>query len=403
MRIPMTFQELLNEYDEDDIFPLEIDDALRETIKKWFMFRRLCVSNPEKFIVFFQRTLQANYLRYRELLRIEPGISKFDWLVETYREMQNTRLATISDEELAVLSGTITGQTSGTKNITVDNDETIADTITNTRTNNLSEVVDETIEHGGIDERTKEDTRTDNLTSNRTVDDDNTRTDNLQSKTDSTRSSLEQNGGYHSEVSKSSPMSASYGENPVISDTFVSGGNAMQAIKLLDYQYMDAQALSNDLNDSKLTGNDDTTVKDTGTQKNERDLTEIVKDTGTQKHDISDEMSYGHTVDTDKTKLNTGTVSDNGSKNRVVDGTKVTSETDGGTKSETSTGRNTKTNEKAIDDLNRERSTGRNTEIAKLLSRAAGYIAVTSAWLKFLKPELEPCFYGTYVEEDDDE
>lgn len=403
MKIPMTFQELLNEYSEDDIFPIEIDDALRETIKDWFKYRRLCVVNAEKFIVYFQRTLLANYLRYRELLRIEPGISKFDWLVETYREMQNTRLATVSDEEVAVLSGSITGQTTGSKNSSQVEDGTIADTISNTRTNNLSEVIDDTEVHSGIDSREKTDERTDNLTKSRDIDDETTRTDNLASSSQGSSSSEDHYGAYHTEISKTNPMSASYGSNPVSSSAMIPNGDNGQMIGTLDYQYLDGQALSNDKNNSKTTGSDTNSTTNTGTQKHVTDRTDVLTETGTTTHDITDELTHGHTVDRDRTKSNTGTVSDSGSKSRDIDDTKTITETTGGTKSETTSGRNTKNNEQAIDDLIRERSTGRQTEIAKLLKRASEYISVTSAWLKFLKPQLEPCFYGTYVEEDDDE
>lgn len=396
----MTFQNLLNDYDEDEIFPLEIDDALRETIKKWFKYRRLCVSNPEKFILFFQRVLLSNYLRYRELLRIEPGVSKFDWLVETYREMQNTRLATISDEELSILNGTVTGQTTGTKNGTVIDDGTISEVDTNLKTNNLSEVIDETVAQSGADTREKTDERTDNLAKNRSVDDEMTRTDNLTSQSNGTSNTEDHYGSYHNEISKSNPMSASYNNNPVQSGAMIPNGDSGQLINILDYQYLDAQGLSNDKSNNRTSGNDSNTTTNTGTQKNVIDRSDVLLETGTQKHDIVDEVTYGKSVDTDKTKLNTGTVQDRGTKDKDIDNTKTISETTGGTTSQTTQGRNNKTNEQAIDDTIRERSTGRNTEIAKLLKRASEYISVTSAWLKFLRPELEPCFYGTYIEED---
>ena len=432
MRLPMTFQELLTRYSEDDVFPLEIDDALRETIKKWYKYRRICVINPEKFIVFFQRTLLAHYLRYRELLRIEPGIAKFDWLVETYREMQNTKLASISDDELKTLSGTVSGQNSGTKSASIHDIGEIVDDITKTRTNNLTDEIDETDSHSGSDITDKSDFRTDNLQNKITYSSKDKRTDALQDKTtynststttnNSWKHTTETNGSatdssYHAEIKKSNPMSASSNSNPVSTEALVTDGAQGQHIGVLNYEYRDSQALTNDklgnvhkdkttdtLSGSQAvahTGND--TSNRTGTQDIDHSGSDTRNLTGTQRHDIDTTFTHGHTIDKDITISKTGSVIDDIDSTRETENTRTHTETIGGTKSETTTGRDTRTNTRSIEDLERERYTGRYTEIAKLLKRASEYISVTSAWIKFLKPELENCFYGTYVEEDDDE
>lgn len=406
IKIPMTFEQLLEEYSEDEVFPIEVDDTLRETIKKWFNYRRLCVVSPEKFIVFFQRSLLEHYLRYREMLRVEPGISKFDWLVESYRELQNTRLATISDEELAVLSGSVSGQTTGSRNGTVVTDGDIDETITNVKTHNLQVVDDETVEHRGTDVTNASSARTDNLRSD-------TEYQNLKdvteyakkSKTTNDGDDSTLNGASHAELVKSSPMSVAYQNDPVSMGALISNGSQQgEKIGDLAFTYADSQAVSNDNSEQKVKYNSSVTTEDLANSKdtNTRSGHQVTENTGTVGNVSDKRLAYGHAIDRDLTKETTGTISDSGSHNKDIDQTVTTAETTGGTKSETSSGRNTVEKEQAIDDLIRERMTGRNTEIAKLLKRAVEYISVTDSW-KWLKDKLEPCFYATYIEEDYDD
>lgn len=403
IRLPKTFQEVINEYGEDEVFPIEIDDALRGTIIKWFGYRRICVLQPERFIIFFQRVLLENYLRYREMLRIEPGIAHFDWLVETYRELQNTRLATISDEEIAVLSGTVTGQTTGTKNGSVVTDGDIKETIANTKTHNLQVVDDETVEHGGADETEATSTKTNNLETD-------TEYQNLKDTTEYQKKSKVSNdgsdnvlnGASHAELKKSGPMSVSYNTDPVSMGALVTSGTQQgEKIGDLNFKYADSQGVANDNSEQKTVYNSSVTTEDLANSKdvNTRTGHEVRKDTGTV-GDVSDKTTqYGHTVDRDLKRATTGTIADNGSHDKDINQTVTTTETTGGTSSETTNGRNTKNNDQSIDDLIRERMTGRQTEIAKILKNAVSYISTTDSW-RWLKEHLEPCFYGTFTEDD---
>lgn len=77
----LTFQQILN---NGYTFPDTIDTATQELIKEWFQFRE--VADNQKFIVWFNRSLNLNYPYYRQLLRIDPSVSYYDWLIENYKE-----------------------------------------------------------------------------------------------------------------------------------------------------------------------------------------------------------------------------------------------------------------------------------------------------------------------------
>ena len=67
-------------------FPETVDAALQQTIFDWFQFRE--VADDYKFPFWFVRLLNRDISQYNQLLRIEPGISSYDWLVSKYRELQ---------------------------------------------------------------------------------------------------------------------------------------------------------------------------------------------------------------------------------------------------------------------------------------------------------------------------
>lgn len=76
-----TFQQILN---NGYTFPTDIDEPTQELIKEWFQYRQVADNN--KFIPWFNRSLNLNYPYYRQLLRIDPTVSDYDWLIENYKE-----------------------------------------------------------------------------------------------------------------------------------------------------------------------------------------------------------------------------------------------------------------------------------------------------------------------------
>lgn len=69
-------------------FPTSLDEATKQTIFDWYQYRYVC--DDDKFNVFFNRVLNRDLPQYNQLLRLEPGISDYDWMVEEYRETQRT-------------------------------------------------------------------------------------------------------------------------------------------------------------------------------------------------------------------------------------------------------------------------------------------------------------------------
>lgn len=89
-------------------FPTTLDEATKATIFDWFQYREVC--DDDKFNTFFNRTLVRDLPQYEQLLRIEPGVAEYDWLVEEYLESQRTHTGSNSD----TLSGNVTTDRSGT-------------------------------------------------------------------------------------------------------------------------------------------------------------------------------------------------------------------------------------------------------------------------------------------------
>lgn len=153
-----TLSDFISEgYTYPEIIPLD----LQELITEWYQFRH--VVDDDKFTVFFDRMLKHDYHHYYELLRIEPGISEYDWLVSQYRELQREDMDTRTD--------TLTAE--GTESATVNDTETLDDTKTTTynildaneasRTNTAGKTITDVIAR---DDTVVTDTDTTNLTEN---------------------------------------------------------------------------------------------------------------------------------------------------------------------------------------------------------------------------------------------
>lgn len=69
-------------------YPQTVDKALQQTIFDWFQYRSVC--DNERFNTYFNRVLNRDIGRYNELLRIQPGVAQYDWLVEEYLESERT-------------------------------------------------------------------------------------------------------------------------------------------------------------------------------------------------------------------------------------------------------------------------------------------------------------------------
>lgn len=109
----ITFNEVLeNGY----TFPESVDSATAELITNWFRYR----GTGKHFTEFFNRALTLNYPYYRQLLRVDPTVTSYDWFVDNYTERQITTDETAtsngshSETNASSDNHTTTGSGSGT-------------------------------------------------------------------------------------------------------------------------------------------------------------------------------------------------------------------------------------------------------------------------------------------------
>lgn len=250
----MTFSEMIEK--TPNLYPSNIDEGLRSTIFDWFQFRN--VVDDTKFPVFFRRTLNDYYSTYNQLLRVEPGIAQYDWMVESYLERQvvvnATKTETLTSENEGTNSSTRTDNTtqtntgSDTRNITNSGSDTVAgtegvegssnvthggstavsntgtDTVTNsgsdvtsnTNTNVVDGRIEDTLTYNGSEENVKSGSYTDNDNLIYARKDTTTTTANNQH-----RHSTNTTDSGNSNAAKQGPMDAG-----VLSNTDISGSSA---------------------------------------------------------------------------------------------------------------------------------------------------------------------------------
>jgi hypothetical protein len=114
-----TLQEIIDAGYE---FPTSIDELTQELITVWFGLRRVC--NNALFKRYFDRQLNLSYPYYRQLMRIDPTISDFDWLIENYyenksnsnkqNENKHEKTGATTNSGTTTTGGTTTTTTTGT-------------------------------------------------------------------------------------------------------------------------------------------------------------------------------------------------------------------------------------------------------------------------------------------------
>lgn len=111
----VTFEDYING-DYNFVWPdiVSNDTVVQNVISDWFGLR--IVPDTEKFQRFFNRKLEECYPYYQQLLRIDPTISNFDWLVENYLERQTVGTEAGSSSENSNSSGDSTGKSSISRN-----------------------------------------------------------------------------------------------------------------------------------------------------------------------------------------------------------------------------------------------------------------------------------------------
>lgn len=435
----MTYKDFVSRH-KDPILS-QSDETVQAAVFNWFKYRYIGFEDPDKFLDILQRNVSINYPIYQQKLRIEPGVSQYDWLVSDYRERQlkskgqSNSTVEYNSTTTGVKSGSDTVVKTGSQDtVKSGNDTTVrtgdqintktgsditekAGTQTNVRTGNQ-----ENIKQGGHTETDISGTHT--------------------TETSPHVSKVTTHGGHTSswdgtqQVQANTPMSVSYssftkpaelqeGEKPETQEGYFSSRAKAGMPSTLDNSSISAQAQSynNSYNVDKTTVTEDykydknntpdTTV--TKGDKTDPDTKHFVYDDDGEKdtttyNEITDTSTFDGIKDThtynniqDTTTYNG--ITDTHSYNDVKDTTSFNEITDKHTyddlqdKSE-HTGSDTTTGGDQRTD--RERTTGRNEDPATLLEKATHFIERSSAFMWF-KGQIDNCFYPGYYTDDNDE
>lgn len=443
----ITYQTFLKNH------PNPIEDVSDETVEKgiedWFKYRYIGFENENKFLDILRRNVAINYPMYEQKLRIEPGVSEYDWLVQTYRERQlktngssentrihgddtSTRTATTSENGTTAYGKTATTTHTGT------------DTGTHTGTDTRNDTANDTANHTGTVGSTHTGTEQNNGT-----------TKNISTRTGGyTENSVEglhttetsphvtvrnQNGGNRSEwsgaqqVQAATPMSKKYDKSNMIEPSATDNDTqfyekAYQHMPALDWQNLTAQSQSGNrgyVSDDTYTetkyiyGDDkkgDIQTREGSTKSPDRrevtyDNDKTVGD-GQNNSVITKDLADNETRNLKDITDHTGqsaTIYD--TTNKTVYDTQAKT-IDGGTDTNSRSGQSNERSENVYGNItdngshsqtDREQVTGRNEDPAVILERATRFIEHSSAFM-WLKEQLDSCFFpGYYTDESNDE
>ena len=350
-------------------FDERIPEFLQNALYDWFQFREVC--DDEKFPVFFTRLLNRDYDQYEQILRIEPGVANYDWLVQEYRELQNY----VNGKIEKTASGSI--ETGGEDSHTTEYGKTV------THTGGHS-ITDGTTVVNGSDATT--DTRqkvttggwTDTNTDGRTITD----TQNIQTigGDDSTTTTRGWNSTNQKQLQKQNPMSISYTggvAEPATSGTEVNAGGS------LDWTTATAQGANFGRDDN---GEEVTNHQGHIQTQNQRQTTGTNQDVRAY-NSLTETNSGGVTHTINKTE--TRNYEDIDSLELTDGGSDTTSGSSSSSTSKSESG------EVSDERLQQQIYTGRHEDPATILKRAANFILHTNAF-EWLQNQLEVCFMGIY-------
>lgn len=327
-----TFKKII---EEGYTYPSIIPGELQAVIYDWYQDRE--VANDEKFPLWFSRLLKKEYHHYEQLLRIEPGISDYDWLVTQYRELQRYDNETDSTQD----SLAITRRLTISENVSTEGEA--HDTIS------------------GQHSETEETEATYTKSESRTKDQDDTTTGSSSSTTD--RDSETYDKGDTKTLRRALPMQTLYG-----------GQDPWYATKNISDQLFDwstATEQDGTGSENRTTESDDTSVSSSNTISFESDVTD--RTTGTN----TDEK----------------TVSGSGSSSQTKNNTHEDATTKDGT--HTNTGSDSRHTSGERENLSQEITSGRNGQIAIMLENAKQFIENTDAWA-WLETRIDTVFMGVY-------
>ena len=390
------------------LFPSNVSDDFKQAVYDWFQYREVC--DDDKFPVFFRRKVAEDYGRYMEMLRVEPGYAKYDWMVTLYKEQETRKTGDVTTDTSREITS------SGTR------------ANTTTRTGSSQATVNQTSQKRGTDTTATDGTETlntqDALTGTETLARTGTqtaqRTDNLAGTQDDT---ITRTLGQIIEDEMSRNLATSENRstesaNDVINVNKVlpqeSGGltrGSVMTENIPQLQGMNWQYAS-DMSEQTAHGADHATggTTSTGTETRTRRpgvghddevLARQTTSTGTQTTQTTNDLQDQTTYNTKRAQ--TGTIANEVDEvvtynsDETVAGTSNKSLTDNSSLEGTNTGSSSEQGAKNIsqDLTERDRYTGRDRAPAELLREAVSYIKGTCAW-EWMYNQLNVCFLATY-------
>lgn len=439
------------------------DETVQNAVFDWFKYRYIGFENTSKFLDILQRNVKINYPIYRQKLRIEPGVSQYDWLVSSYRELQHksngtsngtathkgTQTTTGTGDSTDIRTGSQTNDHTGNDTAVKSGNETTKNTGTDTGVKSGNETTkntgtdtgiksgNETIAKDGTDTRVKTGGHTEtDVAGLHTV----TTSPHVSRVT--THNNDTSNFAGNQSIQSNLPMSKSYDKFITPDDdtgTAVSGSqqyqHAYQHMPALDWSTASAQAQDGHReygNDTGTTtesykygdgvegdiqttqGSDSSPDTRSIVYNDETDATNYgSKDThsyndvkDTQTHDALATHTYNDVTDTQThDTLATHTYNDvkDTADHTATDTLTYNSVTDTHTNNSngTVTSDGTDTTEGTDSRTDREQMTGRTEDPATLLTRATAFIERSSAFM-WLKEQLDSCFFPGYYTDDDE-
>lgn len=376
-----------------------------------------------------------------QLLRIDPAVSEYDWLVQNYNELKRTtkgqRTGTSNEDRTNISNGgtgiTRTEITSGNRNTTgtdryTDNTEgggtgsnirELDDEHTRSGTESIDGTTTGKTTNGGYDT----DTRTLATTDSRKTTNDLTNTirETGWDSSNSQGKSEDQNLRNAVRMDKANPMSISYSAPQTADGLYHDSFTGAEGLPNLNWQTATNQAQEGE--------KDDTSHKESASSSSNNSLDRTDKNTGTQsvtgsqggtitdRHDkgstVTTEGTKGETRTTGETLSNSGTITDTKNDHREEEkthsGTHTEQATTSDNKETSETASNHKTDRGTLSGSSSmsesggtyERSAGRSVDIATLLTNAKSFIEQSEAW-EWLSDRIEPCFMGILDYEPDD-
>lgn len=386
-----TLNDFLN--DHINVFPSDVDEATKELIIQWFGYRQ--VAHSVFFPDWMMRTLDRDYPRYMELLRIEARTagSEYDWLVTNYEERQVEIQNSDSDTRSSEFTTSRENErifAAGTSEVVVDSDTdqgtgTITDAHTGTDTVLLTRNLSSSLT-GSED--------TEETTDSQTV-----RTPDLVNESQSSNN----NTNRHGVISRQAPMDMDLSGNSPSLNVNVAHGVSEDGVDvgtavMVNESHFMAGFPNLAIQNPTATSDELTDVNDITYNKS--------SDTGTEQTDVDGSRTVG--VDRSEQRSDTGTENNARTLNLTDLETRNTTDTHSGRKEITRSGSDQDTNSMSGTDtksdtgssthtgLERTIFTGRGGQSPQLLLKdAVSFIKETSAW-KFLYRQIDKCFMMCY-------